>query len=547
MLEAAMAERTEAPAALARDAGSGPLIIGIPKEVDPREKRVAATPASIARLRKLGCEVVVESGAGADAGFEDAAYAEAGARVVPSAEDVYREAEVVTKVRPPMARPDDAGHEADLLRSGQSLISFLWPAQNKELVDRLAARKATVLAMDAVPRITRAQKLDALSATANITGYRAVIEAAAHYGRFLGGQVTAAGRVKPAQVFVIGAGVAGLAAIGAARALGAIVRAFDTRPVVREQVESMGAEFVPFEFQGETGDGQGGYAKEVSAAYLAAEQQLIAEKCRTSDIVITTALIPGKKAPELITSGAVVGMRRGSVIIDLAAEQGGNCAHTERDKVVERYGVTIVGYTDMPSRMALQASELYAMTLVNLLEDILGKDKRWKLDLQDEIQRGMLVLQEGELMWPPPRPEIRGGAPFPAKKPPGHGQPKPEPPPNPWPARIAAAIGLAVLLPIGLFGKPELVQHLTVFLLACVVGWHVVWNVTPALHTPLMSVTNAISGIILIGGMLLTASGNAGQVAPVAAILGAVAVLLATINAAGGFLVTQRMLRMFRK
>ena len=521
-----------------------PLTVGVPKEIAPHEARVAGTPASVARLRKMGIEVVVESGAGLLAGFEDAAYAEAGARVLPTAEEVWREADVIAKVRPPVAHPEGGAHEADQLRPGQRLISFLWPSQNKELVERLAAREATVLAMDAVPRITRAQKLDALSAMSNIAGYRAVVEAAARYGRFLGGQVTAAGRVKPAQVFVIGAGVAGLAAIGAARSLGAVVKAFDTRPVVREQVESMGAQFVPFDFKGETGEGQGGYAKEVSEAYLAAEQQLIAEHCRTSDIVITTALIPGRKPPELITSGAVVGMRRGSVIVDLAAEHGGNCALTERDRTVERYGVTIIGSTDLLSKMALQASELYANTLVNLLEEILGKGTIWKLDLEDEIQRGMLVLLDGELKWPPPSPTIRPGAPGP-QKPPAHAPAKVEAPPNPWPARIGLAVGLVVLLPIGLFGPKDLLQHLTVFMLACVVGWHVVWNVTPALHTPLMSVTNAISGIILIGGMLLSASGEIGL--PTAAILGAVAVLLASINVAGGFLVTQRMLRMFHK
>ncbi len=539
-----MVEEANSTAKPSAEAASATLKIGVPKEIDPRERRVAATPASVARLKKMGFEVLVEAGAGAAAGFEDAAYAEAGAAIVPTADEVWQQAEVITKVRAPEAHPESGKHEADSLRRGQKLISFLWPAQNKDLVEKLATRGATVLAMDAVPRITRAQKLDALSAMANVAGYRAVIEAASHYGRLLGGQVTAAGRIKPAQVFIVGAGVAGLAAIGAARALGAQVKAFDTRPVVREQVTSMGAEFVPFDFQGETGDGQGGYAKQVSDAYLAAEQQLIAEHCHTADIVITTALIPGKKAPELITTGAVVGMHRGSVIIDLAAEQGGNCALTERDRVVERYGVTIVGHTDLTSRMARQASELYAMTIVNLLDEILGKKTTWSLSLDDEIQRGMLVLLDGELKWPPPRPEIRPGAPNPAPKPPMPVH-KPEAPHNPWPGRIGGVLGLAFLVPVGLFANAELVQHLTVFLLACVVGWHVVWNVSPALHTPLMSVTNAISGIILIGGMLLTGSDGVGF--PVAAILGAVAVLLASINVAGGFLVTQRMLRMFRK
>jgi NAD(P) transhydrogenase subunit alpha len=536
-------------------AGAKALVVGVPKEIFPGERRVAASPATVERLRKRGLEVVVETGAGDAAGLADAAFAEAGARIVPSVEDVYAQADIVTKVRGPMEDAARGRHEATLLREGQTLVSFLWPAQNPELVAQLVARKATVLAMDAVPRITRAQKLDALSAMANLVGYRAVIEAASHYGRFLGGQTTAAGRVRPATVFIVGAGVAGLAAVAAARSLGAIVRAFDTRPVVREQVESLGGEFVPFEFSGETGEGTGGYAKEVSDAYLHAEQQLLAKECERADIVVTTALIPGKPAPQLITSGAVVAMRPGSVIVDLAAEQGGNCALTERDAIVEKHGVTIVGRTDFASRMALMASELYATTVLNLLEEVLGKGTTWKLDREDEIQRGMLVIEGGELLWPPPRPTVRAGAPTPppapAKKPAargGHGA-APAAPSSPWPAAIGALLGVALLIPIGLFAPPALVQHLTVFLLACVVGWHVVWNVTPALHTPLMSVTNAISGIILIGGLLLARGGRdaAGGGLSATVMLGAVAVLLAAINVAGGFLVTQRMLRMFRR
>jgi NAD(P) transhydrogenase subunit alpha len=535
-------------------AGAKALVVGVPKEIFPGERRVAASPATVERLRKRGLEVVVESGAGDAAGLADAAFAEAGARIVPSVEEVYAQADIVTKVRAPMEDAARGRHEATLLREGQTLVSFLWPAQNPDLVAQLVARKATVLAMDAVPRITRAQKLDALSAMANLVGYRAVIEAASHYGRFLGGQTTAAGRVRPATVFVVGAGVAGLAAVAAARSLGAIVRAFDTRPVVREQVESLGGEFVPFEFSGETGEGTGGYAKEVSDAYLHAEQQLLAKECERADIVVTTALIPGKPAPQLITSGAVVAMRAGSVIVDLAAEQGGNCALTERDAIVEKHGVTIVGRTDFASRMALMASELYATTVLNLLEEVLGKGTAWKLDREDEIQRGMLVTDGGELLWPPPRPTVRAGAPTPpppAKKPAsrgGHGA-APAAPSSPWPAALGAILGVALLIPIGLFAPPALVQHLTVFLLACVVGWHVVWNVTPALHTPLMSVTNAISGIILIGGLLLARGGRDAEGGGLSAtvMLGAVAVLLAAINVAGGFLVTQRMLRMFRR
>jgi NAD(P) transhydrogenase subunit alpha len=509
---------------------------------------VAATPATVQKLTKLGLEVFVQSGAGEGASILDGAYQEAGAKVVPLAAELWAQSDLVLKVRAPQPLPDAAGyrdggaHEVDLMKEGGALISFIWPAQSKELLDRLTEKKATVLAMDQVPRITRAQKLDALSAMANIAGYKAVIEAAHHYGRFFGGQITAAGRVKPAQVLVIGAGVAGLAAVAAARGLGAQVRAFDTRPVVREQVESLGAQFVAFDFKGETGEGQGGYAKEVSDAYLAAEQALIAQHCGECDIVISTALVPGKPAPKLITSGAVVGMHRGSVIVDLAAEQGGNCALTERDRIVEKYGVTILGLTDMTSRMGRQSSELYATTLVNLLEEMI-EEGQLAIDVDDEVHRGMLVLHDGKMMWPPPRP-VKSHAPQPApaaNKTEKHGLVKP--PASPWPARIGTLIAIAVMVPLGLWAPADFLQHFTVFLLACIVGWHVVWNVTPALHTPLMSVTNAISGIILIGGMLLTP----GIELSLAVILAAVAVLLAAINVAGGFLVTQRMLRMFRR
>jgi len=520
--------------------------VGIPKEIYPHERRVAATPDTVQKMKKLGYDVVVESGAGDASNFADGAYVEAGATIAPDAAALWGQADLVLKVRPPV------GNEADLLKEGATLIGFIWPAQNKDLVTRLAARKATVLAMDAVPRITRAQRMDALSAMANIAGYRAVIEAANSFGRFFGGQVTAAGRMKPAQVLVLGAGVAGLAAVAAARALGAQVRAFDTRPAAREQVESLGGTFIPFEFQGESGEGAGGYAKEMSDAYLAAEQALIAQHAKQSDIVISTALIPGKPAPQLITSGAVVAMPHGSVIVDMAAEQGGNCALTERDRVVEKFGVTIIGLTDLPSRMAHQSSELYAATVFNLLKEMTPPEKGFTLNVDDEIQRGVLVLKDGELMWPPPKPPApRAGGPTAPPKPeprPAHGAPAPAK--SSLGARLALAALAVVFAAAGIFGPPEFVQHLTVFLLACVVGWHVIWNVTPALHTPLMSVTNAISGIILIGGMVVLLasgvrafeSGGAG-----ALVLGGVAILVASINVAGGFLVTQRMLRMFRK
>jgi len=517
--------------------------VGIPKETAPLERRVAASPDTVQRLRKLGLDVLVQTGAGIESGFPDEVFIQAGARVVLDARALFAESDLVLKVRPPTLA------EVDLMKPGSALVGFFWPAQNKALIERLATRKATVLAMDAVPRITRAQRMDALSAMANIAGYRAVLEAANHFDRFIPGQITAAGRAKPARVLVLGAGVAGLAAIAAARALGAVVSAFDTREAVREQVASLGASFIAFDFK-EEGEGQGGYAKEMSAAYLAAEQALIATHAEQSDIVISTALIPGKPAPQLITSGAVVAMPEGSIIVDMAAEQGGNCPLTERDKVVVKHGVTIIGYTDLPSRMARQSSELYATTVTNLVESLFDKDKRFFIDVDDEIHRGALVLKDGHLMWPPPaRPKPAAPAPAPKQEvrsaPAGagvHASPS-----GPKKAGVGGRIALAILIVLlsaaGLAGPPEFLQHLTVFLLACVIGYHVVWSVTPALHTPLMSVTNAISGIILVGGMVALGS-HAGLIANV---LAAVAILLAAINVAGGFLVTQRMLRMFRK
>ena len=533
-------ESKSQPATLA-PRGPARLKLGVPKEIHEGERRVAVVPRMAAKLAKLGFDVVVESGAGNEAAFTDQAFVEAGARIAPDAAAVWGEADLILKVRQPELNTATGLHEADLLKEGARLISFVWPAQNKELIERLAERKATVLAMDAVPRISRAQKLDALSAMANVVGYRAVIESAAVYGRFLGGQVTAAGSIRPATVLVLGAGVAGLAAIGCAKSLGAIVKAFDTREAVREQVESLGGQFVKFEFD-EKGEGEGGYAKQMSDAYLAAEQEFIAGLAKDADIVITTALIPGKPAPKLLTSGAVVSMKTGSVVVDLAAEQGGNCALTERDKTIERYGVTIIGATDLASRLSRQASELYSANVVNLLEDVM-KEGVFALDLKDEVQRGMLVLNEGELMWPPPRSEVRAAAPQPAKPQVAAVNHVEKPAPSPWPARVGVVAVVASLGALGLYAPQELVPHLTVFLLACVVGWHVVWNVTPALHTPLMSVTNAISGIIVIGGMILTTgtTGAAGKA------LAAVAVLVASINCAGGFLVTSRMLKMFRK
>lgn len=519
--------------------------VAIPREIHPGERRVAATPDTVKRLLKLGFEVTIGSGAGAGSSMSDAAYEAAGARIVRSVATLWQEADLVLKVRPPEQDTTLGKHEVDLLQPGATLVSFVWPATNADLLERLAARKVTVLAMDQVPRVTRAQKMDALSSMANIAGYRAIIEAASFFGRFFTGQMTAAGKVPPAKVLVIGAGVAGLAAIGTARGLGAIVRAFDTRPAVKEQVQSMGAEFLELAFE-EDGTGQGGYAKTMSPEFIAAEMALFKEQARQVDIIVTTALIPGKPAPRLLTADIVHEMHAGSVIVDLAAEAGGNCEFTKPGQVVVENGVTIIGYMDLPSRLAPTASQLYGTNLCHLLSDV-GGAKNWRINLDDEVVRGALVAHEGKITWPPPRPAVpapvtnvaappaatAAGAAAQAKAKQGSGLGTP----------IALVVGGALLVALGLVAPAAFVAHLTVFVLACFIGWQVVWNVTPALHTPLMSVTNAISGIILIGGMLQV-SGPPGSMVTV---LAALAVLLAMINVAGGFLVTERMLAMFKK
>jgi NAD(P) transhydrogenase subunit alpha len=519
--------------------------LGVPKECRAGERRVAATPENVARLKKLGFDVLVESQAGALASFGDDDYATAGATVIPDPRTLWREADIVLKVQPPDQHPALGVHEADLPREGAIIVSFLWPGKNQPLIDRLAARKLTAIAMDQVPRITRAQKMDALSSMANIAGYRAVIEAASFYGRFFTGQMTAAGKVPAAKVLVIGAGVAGLAAIGAARGLGAIVRAFDTRPTVKEQVKSMGAEFIELDVH-EDGEGAGGYAKEMSPAFIAAEMAMFAAQARDVDIIITTALIPNRPAPILITEDMVKTMKKGSVIVDLAAENGGNCALTRPGEVVERYGVHVLGYMDLPSRLAPTASFLYGNNLAHLLADM-GGGASFHVDLEDEVVRGALVLRDGELLWPPPKreppplPQAPAARPATVSAPKAHEKVAAEP--SGASTAIALVLGAVAFAGLGLVAPPSFLAHLTVFALACVVGWQVVWNVTPALHTPLMSVTNAISGIIVIGGMLQVS----GPLNDPAVILGAVAILLATINIAGGFLVTQRMLKMFSR
>jgi proton-translocating NAD(P)+ transhydrogenase subunit alpha len=517
--------------------------LAVPKEVRPGERRVAATPENVSRLIKLGFAVAVEHDAGAAASFGDDDYAAAGAEMIADTRALWQAGDIVLKVQPPAAHPTLGVHEAELLREGGTIISFLFPAKNKDIIDLLAKRKANAIAVDQIPRITRAQKMDALSSMANIAGYRAVVEAASFYGRFFTGQMTAAGRVPPAKILVIGAGVAGLAAIGAARGMGAIVRAFDTRPTVREQVKSMGAEFIELNVH-EDGEGQGGYAKEMSPAFIKAEMEMFLAQCKEVDIVITTALIPNRPAPILITEEMVQAMKKGSVIVDLAAENGGNCALTEPGQVVQRHGVHILGYMDLPSRLAPTASLLYGNNLTHLLAD-LGGASHFHLDLADEVVRGALVLREGELLWPPP---ARPPAPLPLEvkvvAPPitAHGAKK-ETPESGVLGPVLALVAAAALMALGMVAPPAFLSHLTVFALACVVGWQVVWNVTPALHTPLMSVTNAISGIIVVGGMLQLG----GEITSPVVMVGAAAILLATINIVGGFMVTQRMLRMFRR
>jgi len=523
--------------------------LGVPRETTPGEQRVAATPRSVEKLLKMGYQVIVESGAGAASEYSDDAYREAGATLAPDAATVYATADFLLKVRAPSMGSDGQPDEVSAIPEGGRVLSFLWPAQNADLIDRLNARRITSFAMDAVPRISRAQKCDALSSMANIAGYKAVLEAASRYQGFMGGQVTAAGRVRPAEVLVIGAGVAGLSAIAAAGSLGAIVRAFDVRSAAREQVESLGAEFLEVKLE-ESGEGAGGYAKVMSPEFIAEEMRIFAEQAKRCSIIITTALIPGKPAPKLITQEMIATMPPGSIVVDLAAEQGGNCECTVPDAETRVGHVTVLGFTDLPSRMANQASQLYATNIQHLLDDM-TTESGWSLDLEDEVVRGCIITHAGETLWPAPRPE------------------KPSPPPEakeeaavapPATASteesgfpiLSTALTLALLaglwmlsqLPLDGDRVSPLLHQITIFVMACIVGWHVIWNVAPALHTPLMSVTNAISGIIIVGGMLQLGYHGTDSIT---SILGAIAVAFAAINVVGGFLVTERMLRMFRK
>ncbi|WP_301098690.1 Re/Si-specific NAD(P)(+) transhydrogenase subunit alpha [Otariodibacter sp.] len=508
------------------------MLIGVPKELLDNESRIAATPKTIQQILKLGFEVVVESNAGFKASFEDSAYAEAGA-TIGNAESVWN-ADIIFKVNPP------TDEEIKLIKEGATLVSFIWPGQNKELMGKLSAKKINVLAMDAVPRISRAQSLDALSSMANIAGYRAVVEAAHEFGSFFTGQITAAGKVPPAKVLVIGAGVAGLAAIGAANSLGAIVRAFDSRPEVKEQVESMGASFLEINFKEEGGSGDG-YAKVMSEEFNKRALALYAEQAKEVDIIITTALIPGKPAPRLITKEMVESMKPGSVIVDLAAATGGNCELSKAGEVVVTENqVKIIGYTDLPSRLPTQSSQLYGTNLVNLLK-LLCKEKDGKIniDFEDVVLRGVTVIRDGEITWPAPPIKVSAQS---QQKTTAPAEKKEEKPTNPKVKySLFVLVGILFLL-IASVAPTSFLEHFTVFALSCVVGYYVVWNVSHALHTPLMAVTNAISGIIIVGAVLQIAQGGF-----FISILAFIAILVASINIFGGFKVTQRMLAMFRK
>ncbi|HMA97852.1 MAG TPA: Re/Si-specific NAD(P)(+) transhydrogenase subunit alpha [Wenzhouxiangella sp.] len=521
--------------------------IGAPKETASGEARVALTPESAGRLQKLGYECLVESGAGVAASMTDEAYEAAGVTLVGSAAELWEQADVIVKVREPSPK------ELEAAPDGKTLISFIWPAANEELLEQMKAKQMTVLAMDMVPRISRAQKMDALSSMANIAGYRAVVEAGNNFGRFFMGQMTAAGKVPPAKVLVVGAGVAGLAAIGTSTSLGAITLAFDVRPEVAEQIESMGAEFVYLDFEEQAQDGAetGGYAAPSSPEFREKQLEKFRELAPDVDIVITTALIPNRPAPELWTADMVQAMKPGSVIVDLAAERGGNCTLTRADeKIVSDNGVTIVGYTDLPSRMATQSSNLYATNIRHMLDDLTPeKDGQPVINMEDDVIRGALVTHEGEITWPPPQPKVKAiAAAKPKKKEPEETREQKSEREAKELKRslnrtgLMLGVGGLLCLALGTVAPPSFMQHFIVFVLAVFVGFHVIWGVAHSLHTPLMAITNAISSIIIVGALLQIVSGSI-----LVMILAAASVLMASVNIFGGFLVTRRMLAMFQR
>jgi len=510
--------------------------VGIPNEIIAGESRVGATPNTVKRLIKQGFEVTIEKGAGLSANFSDAEYKEAGATIAASASDIYTQSDIILKVQ----AMTDA--EVDMMHKGQVSLSYLNPAQNQELLKKLAAKGVNAIAMDAIPRISRAQKMDVLSSMANIAGYRAVIEGANHFGRFLNGQITAAGKVDPAKVLVIGAGVAGLAAIGTARSLGAIVRAFDTRMEVSEQIESMGAQFLSVEIE-EDGSTASGYSKVMSPEFIAAEMQLFKEQAKEVDIIITTAQIPGREAPKLILDYHVAAMKPGSVIVDLAASTGGNCVLTKDNEIYTTdNGVTIIGKLD---QLPAQSSQLYGNNLCHLLDDM-GKGQDFAIDMEDDVVSRAMVTYNGEVNWPPEPLPVSPQKPKAAAA-------EVEKDSKPSEAEIAKKQGITMLVRLAIIGAflylialvapSDFMQHFTVFVLSVFIGWQVIWNVSHSLHTPLMAVTNAISGIIIIGGLLQTKDDPTN----IMTILAFIAILVASINIVGGFLVTHRMLKMFRK
>lgn len=519
------------------------MIIGSPKEIFKGENRVAMTPESSKQLQKLGYKCVLESNAGANANFSDKDYKDAGVKIVKNADQLWKEADIILKVRGPEKT------ELSKIKVNQHIISFIWPGQNKSLLESLKKKKVTVQAMDMIPRISRAQKMDALSSMANIAGYRAIIEAGNQFGRFFTGQITAAGKVPPAKILVIGAGVAGLAAIGTAQSMGAIVRAFDVRPEVAEQIESMGAEFLMLDFEAD-GTGEGGYAKPASKEFIKKEMELFREQAPEIDIVITTALIPGMPAPKLWPKEMVDLMKPGSVVVDLAAEQGGNCDVTIPNKMVEtKNKVKVIGYTDLPSRMSTQSSNLYSTNIRHMIDDLTPDKNGIPItNMEDDVIRGATVLHNGEITFPPPKPKIAAIA----KQ--TNNETKQKTAEEIAKEKIDAekkagklqvmllTIGALITWFIGIYAPAEFMQHFIVFILSCFVGYQVIWNVSHSLHTPLMAVTNAISSIIIIGALLQMKTDN-----DIVSILALVSIFIATINIVGGFMVTKRMLAMFQR
>ena len=518
------------------------MIVGSPKEIFKGEARVAMTPESAKQIQKLGYTCLLETGAGLPSNFSDKDYKDAGVRIVKSSSQLWKDSDVILKVRGPEKS------EISKIQPNQHIISFIWPGQNKSLLDSLNKKKTTVQAMDMIPRISRAQKMDALSSMANIAGYRAVIEAGSQFGRFFTGQITAAGKVPPAKILVIGAGVAGLAAIGTAQSMGAIVRAFDVRPEVAEQIESMGAEFLMLDFTSD-GSGEGGYAKPASKEFIKKEMELFREQAPEIDIVITTALIPGMPAPKLWPKEMVDLMKPGSIVVDLAAEQGGNCEVTIPNKMIEtKNKVKVIGYTDLPSRMATQSSNLYSTNIRHMLDDLTPEKNGVPFtNMDDDVIRGATVVHNGKITFPPPKPKIAAIAKHvektvqktqeeldkektEAEKASGRTQ------------IILLIVGAFLTWFIGLYAPSDFMQHFIVFILSCFVGYQVIWNVSHSLHTPLMAVTNAISSIIIIGALLQMKTDN-----DIVSILALISVFIATINIVGGFMVTKRMLAMFQR